>query len=197
MPFRFDVQQVFHAQENGFTDYRAYAGRVLSGSVRLGETLAVLPSGKQLTVTEIRRYKDVLHEAHAGDSIALSLSDEVDISRGALFSDPGQLPSDGTSLTSTLVWMDEAPANPGQRYILKSGARDILVKLQRIIRVIDPVNPEALNEKFTLELNDIAEVELRSSQPTFLDAYAENPRNGAFILIDEQSNQTVAVGLVG
>lgn len=195
LPFRFDVQQVFHSQEEGFTDYRGYAGRVLSGSVSLGDQITVLPSGKQVSVTEIRRYTEALPNAQAGDSVALSLSTELDISRGALFSDSLQLPSDRQQFSCTLVWMDDKQAQAGQRYLLKTGARDILVKIQQIVRVIDPIHPGEVLEKSELALNDIAEVELRSSQSTYLDAYEINPRNGAFILIDEQSNQTVAVGM--
>lgn len=195
LPFRFDVQQVFHSQEEGFTDYRGYAGRVLSGSVSLGDQITVLPSGKQVSVTEIRRYTEALPNAQAGDSVALSLSTELDISRGALFSDSLQFPSDRQQFSCTLVWMDDKQAQAGQRYLLKTGARDILVKIQQIVRVIDPIHPGEVLEKSELALNDIAEVELRSSQSTYLDAYEINPRNGAFILIDEQSNQTVAVGM--
>lgn len=195
-PFRFDVQQVFHSQENGFVDYRGYAGRVISGSIKQGDKIVALPSLKESEITEIRRYTDVLTMAKANDSVAISLKDQIDISRGVVLVKAGEVLPGQTQIQSTLVWMDEKAAPVGGKYLLKAGSREFPIKLQSILFGIDPIKPNEKLEKTAIEINDIVEVELKLSQPGFFDKYAENKKNGVFILIDSQSNNTVAVGFV-
>lgn len=195
-PFRFDVQQVFHSQENGFVDYRGYAGRVVSGEVSVGDTLRVLPSNKESVVTEIRRYTETKDSAKEGDSIAISFKDELDISRGVMLAHPNSAPEVKQQISATLVWMDEKQAIPGSKWLMKAGSREFAVRLQEIHSKIDPVNAVENNTTEGIELNDIANVEIRLSQPFFFDTYESNKPNGVFILIDLQSNNTVAVGFV-
>lgn len=195
-PFRFDVQQVFHSQENGYVDYRGYAGRVVSGEVSVGDTLRVLPSNKESVVTEIRRYTETKDSAKEGDSIAISFKDELDISRGVMLAHPNSAPEVKQQISATLVWMDEKQAIPGSKWLMKAGSREFAVRLQEIHSKIDPVNAVENNTTEGIELNDIANVEIRLSQPFFFDTYESNKPNGVFILIDLQSNNTVAVGFV-
>lgn len=195
-PFRFDVQQVCHSQENGFVDYRGYAGRILSGSVSVGDRLTVLPSNTSSVVTEIRRYTETKDTAFEGDSVAISFADEIDISRGALLANSIDLPSGELTLDATMVWMDEKNAFANSKWLLKSGAREFVVKLQEIQYKTDPLAANAKSKADDISLNDIAGVTLRLSQAAYLDSYVDNKRNGTFILIDPQSNNTVAVGFV-
>lgn len=194
LPFRFDVQQVYHSQENGFTDYRAYAGRILSGKVKLGDEIVALPSNKKSKIIEIRRFTDTLEEAHAGDSISISLQDEIDVSRGVILAHPDSAPEESNEMQATLVWMDEKSANAGSKFRLMYGSREFLVKLQSLESKIDPITAENLEQVDSIELNDIVEAKLRLSQSGYFDAYSENKKNGVFILVDEQTNNTVAVG---
>ena len=193
--FRFDVQQVFHAQTAEFTDYRAFAGRVISGSVSVGDKITVLPSKKESTITEIRRFTDTLESAVAGDSVAISLADELDGSRGSLFT-TGQLPEEKQEISATLVWMDEKAAGTGTKMLLKTNSREFAVRIEELIAAIDPVNPNTVLAIEKLELNSIAKVRIKLSQPAYFDAYSENKKNGVFILIDPQTNQTAALGFV-
>ncbi|NER15221.1 sulfate adenylyltransferase [Leptobacterium flavescens] len=195
--FRMDVQQVLHVQNEEFTDFRGFSGRISSGNIKIGDTLTVLPSGKSSTVKEIRQYENVLEEAHAGDSVIISLNDEVDASRGSLLVKPEEQPEASKSLDATLVWLNEDAAHLGGRYIIQAGSRQNQVKLQQIHYLTPPENPELKLESSKLELNDIAKVELRLAQAVFLDNYRENKANGTFILIDPQTNNTCAVGFVG
>ncbi len=195
-PFRFDVQQVFHAQENGFIDYRGYAGRVISGNVSVGDRIVALQSGKESIITEIRRYTEVLKKAEAGDSISISLADEIDVSRGVVLARKEEQPEAQTSISSTVVWMDEKPAHTGVRLLLKSGSREFPVKLTEIDAKVDPMQANKRINVNAIEVNDITDVQLRLSQPGYFDAYSENKANGVFILIDPQTNHTVAVGFV-
>jgi len=196
LPFRFDVQQVYHVQNETFTDYRGYAGRVISGKVSVGDTITVLPSGKQSTITEIRKYTSELKEATQGESISVSLKDEIDISRGAVFAEPNAEPSLETSVQATLVWMDERSGVIGGKYIWKSGSREFPAKIQQLNHKIDPTEPQKQVEATGLGLNDIGQVMLKLSQPVLLDPYVENKQNGVFILIDPQTNNTIALGFI-
>lgn len=195
-PFRFDVQHVIHSQENGFVDYRGYAGRVISGSVSVGDTVRILPSNKESLVTEVRQYTETKNKAISGDSVAISLKDEIDISRGAVLVHPGEVPEPQRSVNATLVWMDEKTAQAGSKWLLRAGSREFPVKLQSILRSVDPTKKNTQENAEAVNLNDITEVEIRLSQPGYFDCYAKNKKNGVFILIDPQSNNTVAVGFV-
>jgi sulfate adenylyltransferase subunit 1 len=240
-PFRMEIQQVLHVQNEQFKDFRGFAGRIASGDLNLGDRVLVLPSGREADVVEIRKYNQVLTAAGAGDSVIVSLSEEVDASRGSLFVkvDAGPLdavssdakasdfepsdaapsdakasdaapsdakasdaapsraiPSDAKTLRATIVWLDERPAAVGGKYLLQAGARSTQVKLQEVAYLIPPEQPLSQIAATGLALNDIAAIELRLAQPIYLDVYAENKANGAFILVDLQSNHTCGVGFV-
>lgn len=192
--FRFDVQQVLHVQNKEFTDYRAYAGRVISGSVSVGDEVTVLPSGIKSEVVELRRFTNTQQEAKTGESIQLRLKDDVDVSRGMVLVKNEEDSLLSKEISAKLVWLDEKQSVPGGRYLLQSGTRVVQCKLQQIEAVIPPENPEELHEATNLKLNDIAKVAIKTAAPAFLDAFENNRLNGAFILINPQTNNTVGVG---
>lgn len=191
---RMDVQQVLHVQNNEFTDYRAYTGRITSGTLAKGDTVIVLPSGLESEVTEIRKFTETFDEATAGQSVQVRLKNDIDISRGMMLvkhSSPELLSKD---VKATLVWMDEKKAQPGSKYLLQAGAKTVICKLAGIDALIPPENPAEVKDADSLSLNDIARVQLKTASPVFLDAFKNNRLNGVFILIDMQTNNTVAVG---
>lgn len=192
--FRIDIQQVLHVQNAEFTDYRAYAGRIISGILSVGDQITVLPSGQKSEVVEIRKFTTTKNTAFAGESIQFRLSDEVDISRGMMLVKEANEKLLSKDIKATLVWMDEKAAVPSGKYILQAGTRTVACKLQAIEGIIPPENPSEVKEADSLKLNDIAKVQLKIAAPAFLDAFSANRLNGAFILIDAQSNNTVAVG---
>lgn len=192
--FRFDVQQVLHVQNKEFTDYRAYAGRVVSGSVSVGDEVTILPSGIKSEVVELRRFTNTQQEAKTGESIQLRLKDDVDVSRGMILVKNEEDRLLSKEISAKLVWLDEKQSVPGGRYLLQAGTRVVQCKLQQIEAVIPPENPEELHDATNLKLNDIAKVAIKTAAPAFLDAFENNRLNGAFILIDPQTNNTVGVG---
>ncbi|XLS30234.1 sulfate adenylyltransferase subunit 1 [Flavobacteriaceae bacterium M23B6Z8] len=194
--FRMDVQQVLHVQNEAFTDFRGFSGKINSGSISVGDELTVLPSLKTAVVKEIRKYEDTLQKAMAGDSVIISLDREVDASRGSLFVKTGEEPSNSKAIKATLVWLDEEEGTLGNRYLIQAGSRVNQSKLQQIDYLIPPENPSLKLESAKLVLNDIASVEIRLAQPLFLDSYASNKANGVFILIDPRTNNTCALGFV-
>lgn len=195
-PFRFDVQNVIHSQIGEFVDYRACAGRVVSGSIAVGDKIITLPSRKESTITEIRRFTDTLSIANAGDSVAISLADEIDSSRGSLLASIDSVPLESSQIEATIVWMNEKLAVVGSKLLIKVGAREFPVKLQAIQNSVNPINPSEKIDADSLSINDIAVVDIKLSQPGFFDKFSENKKNGLFVLVDPLSNNTVAVGFV-
>jgi len=195
-PFRMDVQQVYHVQNDKFIDYRSYAGRVSSGSVKVGDVLSVLPSEKKSEVIEIRKFATTLSEANTGDSIQIRLKDEIDISRGMLLAKETTPFLFEKEVQARIVWLDEKPANLSAKYHLQVASRTTFCKIQEVNYLINPENPLENFEGSSIELNTIAVVNLKLANALFLDKFSENKANGAFILIDMQTNNTVAVGFV-
>ncbi|MGV7105362.1 sulfate adenylyltransferase subunit 1 [Flavobacterium sp. U410] len=194
--FRLDVQQVFHVQNDEFVDYRAYAGSVISGEVKVGDVLTVLPTNKQSEVVEIRSFMDSLPSASQGDAVQIRLKDEIDISRGNIFVNQTSEHLFERSLKAKVVWLDENGANLATKYILQAGTRNSICKIQQVDYLIDPVEPLSHKQASEIKLNEIASVQLKLANPVYLDAYETNKTNGSFILIDPQTNNTVAVGFV-
>ena len=195
-PFRMDVQQVYHVQNEEFIDYRSYAGRISSGILKVGDELTVLPSGKTSVVVEIRKFTETLAEATTNDSIQIRLRDDIDISRGMLLAKETTPFLFEKELNAKIVWLDEKPANLGAKYTIQAGSRTAFCKIQTVSHLIQPENPLEILESNTIELNAIAVIQLKLATPIFLDKFTDNKANSAFILIDSQTNNTVAVGFV-
>jgi sulfate adenylyltransferase subunit 1 len=194
--FRFDVQQVLHVQNKEFTDYRAYAGRIISGGLTVGDKITVLPSGIESEVVEIRKFTNTPNFAQAGESIQIRLANDIDISRGMMLVKGHYENLLSKDISATIVWMDEKQATLAGKYTLQASTRTAVCKLQAIKAVIPPENPSATHEASALKLNDIAKVQLKTATPLFLDSFNNNRLNGVFILIDTQTNNTAAVGFV-
>ncbi|NER16164.1 sulfate adenylyltransferase subunit 1 [Spongiivirga citrea] len=195
--FRMDVQNVLHVQNNEFVDYRGYSGRVASGTITLGDEVMVYPSQKNAIVTEIRKDINLLENAATGDSVSISLDREIDISRGSIITKNNEaIPITEKSIKAKLVWLEEDQAAIGSKFLLQAGSKTVQVRLEQIHAIIPPENPSNLQEASSLKLNDIAITSLKLASPIFLDHYAVNKNNGAFILINPRTNNTCAVGFV-
>ncbi len=175
-PFRFPVQRV--ARPN--LDFRGFAGQIAAGTIRPGDAIQVLPSGRRSRVSRIVTYDGDLQEASAPLSVTLTLEDEIDISRGDLLVAPNAPAEVATRFAASLVWMAAEPLDPARRYLVKQTSRTVQ----------GTVRGEALT------LNGIAEVELTTLLPLAVDLYARNRHTGAFILIDPGTNATVAAGMI-
>jgi sulfate adenylyltransferase large subunit len=188
-PARLPVQLVIRAER------RLYAGQVAAGALRVGDEIAVLPGGARSRVAAIEGPAGPLEEAAAPLSVAVALEDELDVSRGDLIAPVADAPAAVRELTATLCWLGDAPARPGGRYLLKHASRTVRAKLDGIDHRLDL---EALDRAPAgeLALNDLARVSLRLGEPLAADPYAASRATGAFILIDEVTNDTVAAGMV-
>jgi bifunctional enzyme CysN/CysC len=189
--FRFPVQNVVRPS----LDFRGFAGRIASGAVRPGEEIVALPSGKTSRVTSIDTFDGPVQEAAAGRSVVLRLADEIDISRGDMIVRRNNLPSAANRFEAIVCWMDETPLSRGSFYLLRHTTHTVKAHVSRIFYTID-VNTLHRRESESLTLNEIARVELRTSQPLFFDPYRLNRATGAFVLIDPVTNNTAAGGMI-
>jgi bifunctional enzyme CysN/CysC len=190
-PFRMPVQWVNRPN----LDFRGFAGQIASGAIRPGDAVRIVPSGKTSTVTRIVTFDGDLDEAVAGQSVTLTLADEVDCSRGDLIATAGDPPQASDQFRATFVWMDEEALKPGRGYWLKLGTQLVTATIQPPEYEIDVNSLEHLAAK-ALGLNAIGVAEFATDRPIAFEPYGTNRQLGGFILIDKFTNATVAAGMI-
>jgi sulfate adenylyltransferase subunit 1 len=190
-PFRMAVQRVIRPDQN----YRGFAGQIASGTVRRGDTIAVQPSGRNSRVASITTFDGDLEEAAAPLSIALTLEDELDISRGDLLAEASHPAQSSAAIEASLVWFDAQLLETHRPYLLKHGTTTGNARVTRVQHRTNTLNltEEAVN---SLGMNDIGSVEIELTRPIFFDTYNENRALGSFILIDPHTNATLAAGMI-
>jgi sulfate adenylyltransferase subunit 1 len=195
LPFRFPVQFVSRAHGNDAG--RGYLGRVAAGTVRAGAEVTVLPSGQRSRVKDIRLHGGVRDTAAAGDSVALHLEGEVDVSRGDMLTDAERPPRAAREFEAKLCWLSESPLAPEARYLLKHTTRNVKARIASLDYRIDiqTLGRQPLNGH-GVRMNDIVHAAIKVQQPVFVDPYASARNTGSFILIDEATNHTVAAGMI-
>jgi bifunctional enzyme CysN/CysC len=189
--FRFAVQWVNRPN----LDFRGFAGMVVSGSVRAGERVRVQPSGRESRVARIVKYGGDVDEAVTGESVTLTLEDEVDISRGDLLSSIDAPAEVADQFEGTIVWMHEQAMMRGRSYLMKIGARTVTATISPIKHKINVNTLEhvATNQ---LELNEIGICGIELDCAIAFDPYRTSPHTGGFILIDRMTNNTVGAGMI-
>ena len=193
---RFPVQWVIRPMADGHHDYRGYAGRVAGGVWRAGDEVVVLPSGLRSRVAAIDSAEGLLEEAVPRESVTILLEDDVDVSRGDLLADPERAPVVARELTARISWMAERPVEDGARLLLKHTTRTVPARVDEIVSVVDIHTLEDRPRPGKMELNDLGLVRFRLAEPLVVDEYVRNRGTGAFILIDESTNETVGAGMV-
>lgn len=189
--FRMPVQWVNRPN----LDFRGFAGLISSGSVKPGDSIRVLPSGKTSTVTKVVTLDGELDEAVAGQSVTICLADEVDCSRGNVISVADNPPEVSDQFEATIVWMDDDPLHVGRSYWLKLGTQMVSATVQQPKYTVNVNTMEHLAAK-TLELNAIGIVELATDRPIIFEPYITSRTLGGFILIDKITNRTVGAGML-
>ncbi len=189
--FRFPVQTVLRPH----LDFRGFAGTVASGTIRPGEEVVALPSGRSSRVRSVETFDGQLAEAFAGQAVALTLEDEIDLSRGDMLVRPNNLPQVATAFDATLCWMDQEPLNRRTHYVLKHTTNKVKAFVGDVRYRID-VNTLHREPAETFALNEIGRVTIRTALPVFFDPYKANRATGSFILIDPVTNRTAAAGMI-
>ncbi|HEV2569274.1 sulfate adenylyltransferase subunit CysN [Sphingomonas sp.] len=190
-PFRMPVQWVNRPN----LDFRGFAGLIASGSVRAGEEVRALPSGKTSRIARIVTLEGDLDEAVAGQSVTLTLEDEIDCSRGDVIASAGDPPEAADQFEATIIWMADEPMLPGRSYWLKLGTQTVTANVQAPKYQVNVNTLEHVAAK-TLELNAIGVANLSTDRPIVFEPYERNRTLGGFILIDKFTNATVAAGLI-
>jgi len=194
-PFRFPVQWVCRPHDEAHHDFRGFAGRVESGRVAVGDEVQVVASGRTARVKAIWLGEVALREAVAEQSVLLQLEDEVDVSRGDLLAHPAEAPPSVRSVDAVLCWLSERPLSPARKYLLRHTTRESKAQVGAIAWRLDLAALEQVPAE-SLAMNDIGRVTLKLAQPLAADPYRENRGTGAFIVIDETSNDTVGAGMI-
>ena len=193
---RFAVQWVIRPMADEHHDYRGYAGRVDSGVWRVGDDVVVLPSGRRSRVAAVETATGALERAVPGQSVTIRLEDDIDVSRGDLLADPANPPVCARELVARVCWMSERPLEARARLAIKQTTRTSRAQVEELQSVVDIETLEDQPSPERLELNDLGTVRFRLAEPLIVDPYARNRATGAFILIDEATNDTVGAGMV-
>lgn len=190
---RLPVQWVGRPGDGGA---RLYTGRLIAGTLRAGDEVVVLPAGTTTTVADLDVLSDGSEEATPPLSVSFSLADQLDVGRGDMLVGTEDQPTSARELECTVCWMSEDPVHVGRRYALKHTTRTVRATILELIERTDPETLERQLDPSSLALNDIGQIKVRTSAPVLADPYELNRDTGSFILIDEDSNDTVAAGVI-
>ena len=193
---RFPVQYVIRPKTEEYHDYRGYAGKVYGGELNVGDEVVVLPSETKSRIKEIYFYDKKFEKAARRSSITVTLENDVNVSRGDMIVKVGELPTVQKQFNATVSWMDAKQLTAGSKYVLQHGVNKVLAKVTAIHHKIHPDYSGIETGVTGLNVNDIASVSFQLNKPIFFDAFKEHRTNGAFILIDPQSNNTAGVGFI-
>lgn len=193
---RFPVQTVLRPQREGFIDYRGYAGRIASGFYRTGDKVTVLPSGFSSKIRSITGPNGPLEEAFAPMSVALELTDDIDVSRGDMIVRSNNMPESSQDVEVMLCWLNNKPAQPRAKYTLMHTTNEQKAMIKEVLYKYDINTMERMGDDKELRMNDISKVKLRTTKPLLIDPYKDNRLTGSLILIDDNSNETVAAGMI-
>jgi len=198
--FRFPVQLTLRPQEAArdaaHREYRGYAGQIASGIVRVGDEVVVLPGGRRTTIAGIDTADGELTQAFAPRSVSLRLTDDIDVARGDLIAAASCAPEPTRDLVATVCWLSEVPLSKRGRVLLKHTTRTTRAVISAVNGILD-LDAVKIVPAQDLVLNDIGRLRIRTADPIAAEPYARHRRTGAFLLIDPQSGQTLAAGMLG
>ncbi|MGL6129190.1 sulfate adenylyltransferase subunit 1 [Chryseobacterium artocarpi] len=193
---RFQVQYVIRPQTEELHDYRGYAGQILSGKFKKGDSVHILPAGLTSEISKIEINGIEKEEVVEGQPAVIHITHDLDISRGDIFATTEELPAVEKDLEILLCWLDQKPLQPGNKYLLQQNSRVV----KAIVKEVDyKINVNTLQHEHIeseIKLNEIVKVTLRTAQPLVYDSFISNKTTGSAILVDETSNSTVAACII-
>lgn len=194
--FRFPVQMVIRPNTKEFHDFRGYAGKIVSGTVKKGDEVIVLPSGFTSKIKSILNGKRELNEATTNTSVVLTLEDDIDISRGDLIARVNNQPKILQEFTVMLCWLNNQPAKPNAKYTVQHTTNKAKGMIKEVFYKIDINTLHRISEVEQIQMNDILKVQIKTAKPLLFDSYSSNKNTGAIILVDEFTKETVAAGMI-
>ena len=193
---RFPVQTIIRPHSPEYHDYRGYAGRVAGGVFRPGDEVTILPSLLKSKIKSINVLEKTLSEAISGDSVSISLDDQIDIGRGDMLASTNDLPVISQDINLMICWFNERPLKVGGRYIIRINSNESGCIIKSVNYRMNINNLEHDFENTAINMNDIADINIRTSKPIFFDSYKKNNITGSMIFIDEGTYETVAAGMI-
>jgi len=205
---RFPVQYVARQDGSVSDDFRGYLGEIASGSIRKGQKIKVLPAGSEATIAEIylgnrasskqTNGNNAVDAAQTGQAVAIQLSEDIDVSRGSLFisAEDKNPPVLSKQISADLCWLDSEPLSLSRKYALRHTTNTVGAKVKAIQQVLDVQTLSHVLETHPLKTNEIGRVDFVLQKPIAADLFDQSQRTGAFILIDEATNHTVAAGMI-
>ncbi len=193
---RFPVQTVLRPQDEENRDYRGYAGTIAGGIFRVEDEVRLLPSGFNSKIKTINVYEDYVDQAFEGMSVAMTLEDDIDLSRGDMIVKRNNLPEKVQDLSAMICWFNDDSARPRAKYILKHTTNEPIAMIKEVEYKVDVNTLKRLEDDKEINMNDICKVKIRTTAPIMMDEYSRNRKTGSFILIDESTNETVAAGML-
>ena len=193
---RFQVQYVVRPQTEELHDYRGYAGSVLSGSFKKGDKVHIYPVDLTSTISKLEKFETEVEEAHAGEPVIIHLENEIDISRGSTIVPIQNQIQAENSFEAVVCWMDNKSFQPGQKLLLQQNSFRTKAVIKEVDNKINIHNFQSEESDGTLHLNDFCKVTIKTAEPLAFDTYKQNRKTGSFILINENTNNTVAAGVI-
>ncbi|OFY66005.1 MAG: sulfate adenylyltransferase [Bacteroidetes bacterium RBG_13_43_22] len=193
---RFPVQAVIRPLSEVHHDYRGYAGRVAGGTFTKGDTVTILPTMIRSKISSIDVMEKRLDKAINGDSVTITLEDQVDVSRGNLIVKENELPESGQDINLMICWFNEIPLKVGGRYLVRNYSNETACLIKSIVYKMNINTLEKEEGNNEIRMNDIASITIRTAKPLFYDAYKKNNITGSLIFIDEGTNETMAAGMI-
>ena len=194
---RFPVQWVIRPHSDKYHDFRGYAGRVASGVFKPGDEVTVLPSGFQSTIRAVYANEKEIDEAFSPMSVVIQLEDEIDISRGDMIAKANNPPEVTQDVEAMICWFSSnTPLQPRGKYVMRHTTNEVKTIVREVKYKVDINTLHKMKDDLSFRLNDIGRISLRTSKPIIKDPYQNNRTTGSFILIDEQTNETVAAGMI-
>ncbi len=193
---RLPVQTIIRPLNDEYHDYRGYAGRITGGIFKPGDEVTALPSMLTSRIKTIEAAGKQLPEAGEGDSVSVTLWDEIDISRGDLLVHSNNIPKSSQDITAMICWFNEKNLRCGGKYLLRNHSSETVSIVKSVSFRLNINTLEKEPDIDVIKMNDIAEIRIRTAKPVWHDSYRENNVTGSFILIDEGTNETVAAGMI-
>ncbi len=193
---RFPVQRIIRPQSDDYHDYRSYAGRVAGGVFKPGDEVIALPSGLTTTIASIDTIDGELDEAYPPMSVAVRLTDDLDVTRGDMLAKPDNQPTVGQDVDLMVCWLHEKALVPGGKYALRHTTQEARCIVKEVKYKVDINTLHRSEEDQAIGLNDIGRIRIRTTTPLLYDPYQKNRTTGSLILIDEFTNETLAAGMI-
>jgi len=193
---RFPVQTVIRPKTDKYHDFRGYAGKIYGGDLEIGDEMVVLPSQTKSSIKSIHFFEEEYEIAKNGSSVIITLVDNVNVSRGDMLVKVAEEPTITKQLDATICWMDKEPLQVSQKYHIKHGVNDAQAKITQLSSILKTDFSGKIENPSELALNQIGVIQLKLSKYLLVDSFNQNKSNGAFILINPKTNNTVGVGFI-